>query len=738
MPAVVYTKIILFGRISIVISIVNWLAETFNTSLGRCSTLEYGSGAFGVVSLWKNNENDDFIAIKKCKFQTHINLTPKQKERWHNEVEIMKIINHPNIIKYKAIPQDLESALLKNNPTNLPLLPMEYCRKGNLRHILCKPKNISGLEEQEVRNILEDISNGLQHLHNLKITHRDVKPDNIVLQHCDNRKGHTTYKIIDLGYAKELSDTVVSFVGTLHYLAPEIFETIKYNSSVDYWSMGILTFEVICGLLPFLPHLSPIERFSKIKEKKLEDICIYLNYSGQVTNSSEIKKEHYISKCLKQHIEAWLRHVLTFDPNERSKNFPGDIKVFDYLNDILKKKIINVFSVRKLEFYSYEINEGTLVSTLKDWVCRDIKVQKNDLILLFGRNLFCVDHVDALLSEVMKEETNVYVFCKNHSVAETITYNFPKLIKEAMKSALKFDMSYIKQLKAQSVYFITTEKTTAHFFRTSFYLYFNFMNYSVEFVERKSASTAKQFTKLLIRVDCYNSLRKNEDIRDIDLGNNEEYKDCLIHSQRLISSLERSSTNFKGLQKKLQVMKKRQKMVAELLPEITNIVNRYHLEDLYVKASELIERTAEHNNRSSNVPNDNKAVIASITSLISETIKLKHTLFSHKKFKAYLSAIGNILNCMDNLLTWIRDFDCHIQELSSSFEQTEIAYRDILLRAAGNAKIEKCSKDSLNTDLRNLPTPYLIKENQDLRYRLENILAKSILAHRVHSESLKM
>lgn len=235
---------------------------------------DLGSGAFGVVSLWKNKVNDDCTAIKMCRFKANNILTEKQKERWNNEVDIMKIINHSNIIKYKTIPEDLQEFLMKNNPTGLPLLPMEYCRKGNLRHVLLRPQNISGMEEDDVRCILEDISKGLQHLHNLKITHRDVKPDNIVLQHCDNRKNDTVYKIIDLGYAKELGDTVVSFVGTLHYLAPEIFETQKYNNSVDYWSMGILTFELICGVLPFLPTKTPFERFEKIKKKGIY-IVIY-------------------------------------------------------------------------------------------------------------------------------------------------------------------------------------------------------------------------------------------------------------------------------------------------------------------------------------------------------------------------------------------------------------------------------------------------------------------------------
>ncbi|XP_023019651.2 serine/threonine-protein kinase TBK1 isoform X1 [Leptinotarsa decemlineata] len=694
---------------------------------------DLGSGAFGVVSLWKNNENDDLIAIKKCKFQTHINLTAKQKERWHNEVDIMKIINHPNVIKYKKIPLDLESALLKHNPTKLPLLPMEYCRKGNLRHVLCKSKHISGLEEQDVRYILEDISSGLQHLHNLKITHRDIKPDNIVLQHCDDRIGNTVYKIIDLGYAKELGDTVVSFVGTLHYLAPEIFDTIKYNSSVDYWSMGILTFEIICGVLPFLSHLPPFERFSKIKEKKSEDICIYLNYSGQVTNSSEIKKEHFISKCLEQHLEIWLRHVLTFDPSQRSQNFPGDIKVFDYLNFILKKKIINVFILRKLEFYSYEINEETLVSTLKDWISRDIKIPKDELILLTERNVLGLD--DMLMKDIMKDETNVYVTCKNLLMADTITYNFPKLIKEVMKSALKFNMGYIKQLKSQMVYYISMENKTAHFFRTGFYLYVNYITHLVEVVKKKGELTSKEFSKLVTRVECYNSIRKNN-ICDIDLRNNMEYKDCLGYSRRLVASLERTFSNFEGLEKKVRVMMKRQKVLEEFFPEVSKIINLYDLKDQYLKILGLVEKTVDSNNRSSNDSN-NKQMISNITSLISETIRVKNTFFSNKKFKAYLSIIGNFSKYIENLLNWIRDFDSHLQELSKSFEQTEVVYRDILLKAAENTKVEKTYNISLIEEIRDLPIPYLIKENQDLRFKFEDILSKSILAHKMYAESVK-
>jgi serine/threonine protein kinase len=111
------------------------------------------------------------------------------------------------------------------------------------------PGNCCGLSEIEVRAIVQDITSAVEYLHAFKITHRDLKPDNIVLQEVENNRVRkliifvpltinrafislqNIYKLIDLGYAKELdqSSMAASFVGTLQYLAPELFLSNKYN-----------------------------------------------------------------------------------------------------------------------------------------------------------------------------------------------------------------------------------------------------------------------------------------------------------------------------------------------------------------------------------------------------------------------------------------------------------------------------------------------------------------------------
>lgn len=201
-----------------------------------------------------------FSAIKKYRGDPVNNLTSKQKERWTKEVEMMQRIDCKNIVNFQKLPSDFIKELEKCNPSKLPMLSMEYCTKGDLRSILSQGENCCGLHESDVRYILFDLINAVSYLHSLKITHRDLKPENIVLQTCD-RPNKIIYKLIDLGYAKEIDAASVkaSFVGTMQYLAPEFFYSKTYSCSVDYWSLGLVAFEVICGVRPFLPNMSPAQ-----------------------------------------------------------------------------------------------------------------------------------------------------------------------------------------------------------------------------------------------------------------------------------------------------------------------------------------------------------------------------------------------------------------------------------------------------------------------------------------------
>ncbi|XP_054455728.1 inhibitor of nuclear factor kappa-B kinase subunit alpha-like isoform X2 [Anoplopoma fimbria] len=209
-----------------------------------------GTGGFGHVYLYQHLELGEKIALKLCRLE----LNSKNKDRWGREIQIMKKLNHVNVVQAREVPEELSSIALND----LPLLAMEYCSRGDLRKVLNKPENCCGLKESEILSLLSDIGSGIQYLHENKIIHRDLKPENIVLQEIG---GKLVHKIIDLGYAKDLDQgsLCTSFVGTLQYLAPELFESKPYTVTVDYWSFGTVIFECICGFRPFLHHMQPVQ-----------------------------------------------------------------------------------------------------------------------------------------------------------------------------------------------------------------------------------------------------------------------------------------------------------------------------------------------------------------------------------------------------------------------------------------------------------------------------------------------
>ncbi|CAG0882484.1 unnamed protein product [Cyprideis torosa] len=288
-----------------------------------------GKGGFGTVTLWRH-ENGDVIAVKKCRWGVDRLMTLKQKQRWHTEIEIMLRLTHPNVVACSEVPTELEEL-----ETDLPLLCMEYCSGGDLRQLLRNPLHCCGLPENVLRVLLSDLSSAVCYLHTLRIIHRDIKPENIVIQdgRTENPRG-MTFKIIDLGYAKEMdqSSSCTSFVGTLQYLAPELFFSSKYTASVDYWSLGTVAFECATGRRPFLPHLPPLTWMDRIRMKSPHEIAAMTVVSeGQdeeIVFVDKIFPENHLSPVFEESLSYCLRLALDFDPLRRGR-VPPPLELVD-------------------------------------------------------------------------------------------------------------------------------------------------------------------------------------------------------------------------------------------------------------------------------------------------------------------------------------------------------------------------------------------------------------------------
>ncbi|XP_062995602.1 inhibitor of nuclear factor kappa-B kinase subunit beta isoform X2 [Elgaria multicarinata webbii] len=333
-----------------------------------------GTGGFGNVIRWHHKETGEQIAIKQCRQE----LSPRNRERWCLEIQIMKRLNHPNVVAARDVPEGMQN--LAHN--DLPLLAMEYCQGGDLRRHLNQLENCCGLRERAILILLSDIASALRYLHENRIIHRDLKPENIVLQQGEERLIH---KIIDLGYAKELDQgsLCTSFVGTLQYLAPELLEQQKYTVTVDYWSFGTLAFECITGFRPFLPNWQPVQWHSKVRQKSELDIVVCESLSGEVKFSSKLPHPNNLNSLLADRLEKWLQLMLKWHPRQRGTDPTyGTNGCFKALDDILNLKLVHILNMVTGIVHVYSLAEEETLQSVKTKIQADTGIPEQDQELL--------------------------------------------------------------------------------------------------------------------------------------------------------------------------------------------------------------------------------------------------------------------------------------------------------------------------------------------------------------------
>ncbi|KAK9523028.1 hypothetical protein VZT92_019459 [Zoarces viviparus] len=344
-----------------------------------------GTGGFGNVTRWQNKDTEEQIAIKQCRQE----LSERNKERWILEIQIMKRLDHVNVVAAREVPEGMHEMITIND---LPLLAMEYCQGGDLRRYLNLLENCSGMREGSVLILLRDISSALTYLHKKRIIHRDLKPENIVLQQGEKRLIH---KIIDLGYAKELdqSSLCTSFVGTLQYLAPELIERQKYTVTVDYWSFGTLVFECITGFRPFLPTWQPVPWHNKLKMKQKDDIVVYEDLSGEVRFSKHLPQPNDLNCLLLERLERWLRLMLKWSPQERGKDPEATpMDCFSQLEVILQLKLVHVLNMISAKILTYSVSDEETVADLQLRIEKDSNIPAANQELLLEAGLALEPH----------------------------------------------------------------------------------------------------------------------------------------------------------------------------------------------------------------------------------------------------------------------------------------------------------------------------------------------------------
>lgn len=232
-------------------------------------------GKFGVVRLGKHILTGEKVAIKVIN-----KLQQKQRtlDEILREVEIMKRLDHPNIIKvFQTI--DTED--------NFYII-MEYASNGDLFHRL----DLGRMDEKEAREKFTQILSAVRYCHDEQnVIHRDLKPDNVLLDEQNN------IKIADFGLSEEFvpGKMLNTFCGTPEYMAPEVFQGQKFDGpKVDVWSLGVMLYEMLTDTIPFPGSSWP-------------DII-----------QSVLRGKYYVPEYISSDCRNLLSKMLVLDPNNRA------------------------------------------------------------------------------------------------------------------------------------------------------------------------------------------------------------------------------------------------------------------------------------------------------------------------------------------------------------------------------------------------------------------------------------
>lgn len=226
------------------------------------STTCIGKGAYSCVYKGFNIKTDTFAAIKVI---IKSDLKKVMIDRMNREISLMKNFDHENIVKMYDY---------ADTPDKTYLI-LEYCSGGDLYQLLEKHR----LPEFRAKSYTHQLAKGLEYLRSKNITHRDLKPHNILLT-----QNLETIKITDFNFAKVMwgEDLSQTLCGSPLYMAPEILEGNDYTSKADLWSVGIILYEMVYGRNPFSSAINIIDLNKKMKTIKIiypttiSDECIHL------------------------------------------------------------------------------------------------------------------------------------------------------------------------------------------------------------------------------------------------------------------------------------------------------------------------------------------------------------------------------------------------------------------------------------------------------------------------------
>ncbi|TFY73462.1 hypothetical protein EWM64_g10550 [Hericium alpestre] len=191
-----------------------------------------GKGKFGRVYMVRTKCEPQYILALKCLYKSEI-VQSRVEKQIRREIEIQQNLRHPHVLRLYGYFHDEKRIFLM----------LEFAGKGELYKQLSKHGSFS---ERRSAVYIDQMADALGYLHSKHVIHRDIKPENLLL----GINGEL--KIGDFGWSVHApGNRRTTLCGTLDYLPPEMVEGRDHSEKVDYWALGVLTYEFICGAPPF-------------------------------------------------------------------------------------------------------------------------------------------------------------------------------------------------------------------------------------------------------------------------------------------------------------------------------------------------------------------------------------------------------------------------------------------------------------------------------------------------------
>jgi CRP-like cAMP-binding protein/tRNA A-37 threonylcarbamoyl transferase component Bud32 len=215
---------------------------------GAMHEIVLGQGAFGKVQIVKHIHTGETYALKALNKSQIVDNS--LEAHVVDERKVMTMIDHPFLLKLYNSYWDSKYVYLL----------LELCLGGELFTMLRK---YGRFEEKATKFYSSIVLQAFGHLHSKDIVYRDLKPENLML----DDKGYI--KVVDFGLAKVVKDRTWTLCGTPDYLAPEIILSKGHDRAVDYWALGVLTYECLAGYVPFYAE-DPMDVYQLILDGELK------------------------------------------------------------------------------------------------------------------------------------------------------------------------------------------------------------------------------------------------------------------------------------------------------------------------------------------------------------------------------------------------------------------------------------------------------------------------------------